>query len=189
MVFRRYRMRKCVKFAAVLLVLAFLAVVLPAQDQAARREARKKARAYWQRADARRRRRKYEDAAKDYEKSVEAWRSANNRNFANVTAQMAGLCRAMPIDVRKLKDGTYTGTARGYSADITVEVQIRRGRIRGFRVTDQRESRPLKSLQALPALIGRRQSCSVDVVTGATVTSYGVMAATQRALEKAKPED
>jgi len=176
------------KVAVMLVAAGFLTVTLAAQDQAARRESREKARAYWKRADARRRRRKYEDAAKDYEKAAESWEAANNRNFANVTRQMVQLCEAMPFSVKKLKDGTYTGTARGYSGDITVKVTIQRGRIRRFEVTDQRESRPLKSLNILPGLIGRKQSPSVDVVTGATMTSYGVMAATLTALEKAKPD-
>ena len=176
------------KIAVLLLAVGSLTVTLTAQDQAARRESRKKAEAYYKRADARRKRRRYEDAAKDYEKSAEFWQATNNGNFARVTRQMAELCEAMPVRVRKLKDGTYTGTARGYSANITVAVKIKRGRIRGFQITDQRESRPLKSLKILPQLIGRRQSPSVDVVSGATVTCYGVMAATLRALEKAKPD-
>ena len=47
------------KIAVLLLAVGSLTVTLTAQDQAARRESRKKAEAYCKRADARRKRRRY----------------------------------------------------------------------------------------------------------------------------------
>lgn len=186
---RRYPfMHNWSRLTVVLLVLTGLTVVAPAQSTEERRENQRKAQAYWRRADARRRSKRYEDARKDYEKAAEAWGAANNRRFAEVTRQMVELCEAMPINVRKLRDGTYEGTALGHQANMTVSVTIRDGRIRGFEVKEQRESRPLKALEIVPRLIFRKQTPSVDAVSGATVTSYGLMTAAQRALEKAKPE-
>jgi len=176
-------------FAAVLFV-CLVSLELPAQqdDRAIRRERNLKARAHWRRADARRMKKQYEDARKDYEDAASLWEANGNRNFSTVTRLMVDLCTTITeLNVKKLKNGEYQGTARGYSGDITVAVRLKNGRVVNFAVTNHRESRPLKSLEILPTAIGRKQSPSVDAVSGATVTSYGVMAATLQALERAKP--
>jgi len=184
--------RRFLRIATALVVLSVLSVMLFAQqdDRAVRQAKNNRARAFWKRADGQRLRKKHEEARKDYEQAASLWDELGNRNFAAVTRLMVDLCgKIEAIDVRKLKDGDYQGTARGYSADITVAVRIKNGKITGFAVPAQKESRPLKSLEILPNLVKRRQSPSVDAVSGATVTSYGVMAATLQALEKAKPDD
>ena len=186
------RLRRVVKIVSIVLAVALMSVTAFGQrdSRAERRKKREKALACWKRGDARRKRKKYEDAKADYEKSAELWQSLGNRNWANVTRQMVDLCEKMPkLDLKKLKDGDYQGTARGHSADISVAVRLKGGRIHRFAVTGNRESRPLKSMEILGGLVRRKQSPSVDAVSGATVTSYGVMAAALRALEKAKPDD
>ncbi|HUW58250.1 MAG TPA: FMN-binding protein, partial [Planctomycetota bacterium] len=59
------------------------------------------------------------------------------------------------------------------------------GRIREFRILQHKETRE-KGLEIVPRLIVKKQSPSVDAVSRATVTSYGLMTATLRALQKAE---
>lgn len=93
---------------------------------------------------------------------------------------------AVSLDVTKLKPGAYTGKARGYAGDITVTVTIADGKITEARVTAQTESIPLSALEDVPAAVVAAQSPSVDAVTGATVTSHGIMAALNKALVQAR---
>ena len=194
-------MLKWLKMSAALLIVVCLSVLASTQtgpsgllsrrafaQQDVRRENRTKALAYWKRADARRKKKRYEDAAQDYEKSAQCWETAGNRRFAQVTRQMVELCNAMPLDLKKLKDGTHTGSSRGYTANVELAVKLQSGKIKTLEVTSQRESRPRKALEIVPRLIVKRQSPSVDTATGATITSYALMCATSKALEKAKPD-
>ena len=158
-------------------------------------QAERQARDLWKLADGQRAQKKYENAIKAYEKSLEilAQSTVNNMTGDKTTLGMAAkqmieLCKAMPIDVTKLKDGTYEGKAWGYQAELTVEITLAGGRIKQFKIVEQKESAPRKSLEIVPKLIMSKQSCSVDAVSGATTTSYGLMTATQRSLDKAKPD-
>ena len=176
----------------VVVIIGLLMATVPAQNKQInqiRQAARKAASLCWKRGDYQRRRGNYESAKKEYQKSVDKWKEANNYRFAAVTVQMVELCDAMMASRKKPKDGIYAGTAQGYSGNVALEVRIRRGRIRAMRFTEQRESRALKSLKVVPSSIIRKQSPSVDAVTGATVTSYAVMSATMNALEKADPPE
>ena len=154
------------------------------------------ARNLWKMADAKRAQGKFEDAIKAYEKSIEILAqsdvhgiSSDKTTLGLAPRQMIELCKDMPIDVKKLKDGTYEGTAWGYQAQMTVEITLQSGRIKQFKVKDEKESSPRTALQFVPKAIMARQSCSVDAVSGATCTSYGLMVATQRALDKARETD
>jgi uncharacterized protein with FMN-binding domain len=159
-------------------------------------QAEKLTREIWRVADARRAQGKYEDASKLYERAVKVLANcdihgttADKTTWGTACRQMIELCKAMPIDISKLKEGDYEGSAWGYQGNMTVGVTIRGGRIKQFTVKSQAESSPRKALEVVPAFIVRKQSPSVDASTGATMTSYGLMAATQRALDKAKPAE
>jgi uncharacterized protein with FMN-binding domain len=65
---------------------------------------------------------------------------------------------------------------------------VKEGKVASIKVVDHNEvdsrfyALPIK---AIPAAIVKKQSTKVDVVSGATSTSYGIMAAVEDALAKA----
>ena len=86
------------------------------------------------------------------------------------------------------KDGTYYGTAAGYGGGIKVEVVIENGKIKTIRIVEaagETESYLTMAKALIPNMIGR-QSPNVDVVSGATYTSHGIIGAVKNALEQAK---
>lgn len=145
----------------------------------------------WRKADARRKKKKFEAAAKTYRQVVEYIQREEVGRIGHqvVSENMIKLCQAMPLDVKKLSPGVYHATSRGYQGNVSVAVKISKGRIKGLKITEQVETRPRKAMQIVPRLIVRRQSPSVDAATGATVSSYAVMCATLDALQKAEKAD
>ena len=84
------------------------------------------------------------------------------------------------------KDGSYTGTAYGYDGDITVTVKIEGGKIVSIDAKSEEED-PWYFEQAEKKVtdsIIDKQSDSVDVVSGATYSSKGIMNAVKDALSK-----
>lgn len=88
----------------------------------------------------------------------------------------------------KYKDGTYEGSAQGFGGPIVVNVTISDGRIASVTVTDHKgESTSYYSMaESLTQTIVDRQSADVDVVTGATLSSNGIIGAAKEALKKAE---
>lgn len=174
---------------AVLLLIGLLAVPASTQNHAANQQQYQKARDICKQCDELRRQGNFKDAKTGYEAAVGIWTGLGNAVFAEVTRGMAELCGTMPIAMMKLKDGTYSGTARGYIGEVTLEVDIKGGKLTDVRVTQQKETNPGRSLSLIPERIIQSQSPSVDGVTGATTTSYAVMAASRRAIAKAQQTD
>ena len=86
-----------------------------------------------------------------------------------------------------IQDGTYEGSAFGFGDLITVSVTIKEGRITDISVLDASgEDRPYynQSLPLLDEMIDQ-QSTEVDTVSGATLTSEGLIGAVADALGKA----
>lgn len=86
------------------------------------------------------------------------------------------------------EDGTYTGVADGYGPDLTVEVTIEDNMITSVRVVSHNEQKPMfysTPIAVIPVEIVNQQTPLVDAVSGATLTSYGIMNATIDALSKA----
>jgi uncharacterized protein with FMN-binding domain len=90
---------------------------------------------------------------------------------------------------RKFLDGTYTGTAKGYNGDITVEVIISDGELASVTLLSHTEDREyLDKAMAVTTAILQKQSTNVDAVSGATYSSYGIILAVRDALAKAAIE-
>lgn len=83
------------------------------------------------------------------------------------------------------KDGVYTGEAAGYRPGIKVKVTVNEGKISKIEILSHNEKGerfygpPIKTI---PQEIIESQSTDVDVVTGATKTSKGIMQAVENAL-------
>lgn len=88
----------------------------------------------------------------------------------------------------KYKDGTYTGTARGYKPDLTVSVTVLNGQISQIKILSHNESRGFyeKPFNSVPQQIISKQSTKVDAISGATRSSEGIMNAVANALLKAR---
>ena len=80
--------------------------------------------------------------------------------------------------------GTYEGEAQGMMGKIVVSVVVTENAIESVTVTAQNETPSIAApaLEQIPAAIVANQSLVVDTVSGATVTSKAIIAATEKAL-------
>lgn len=86
------------------------------------------------------------------------------------------------------KDGVYEGEGKGLNGPIKVQVTVIGSNITEVRVTESAETASIfegVERDLIPAII-RTQSVEVDAVTGATMSSTGVVAAVTAALATAK---
>lgn len=94
---------------------------------------------------------------------------------AAVTAELA---------VSELADGTYTGTGTGFRGEIAVTVTVLNGEITAIRIDDYSDDQQYFS-RAKSTIIDEilaAQSVDVDVVSGATYSSNGILEAVADAL-------
>ena len=98
--------------------------------------------------------------------------------------EAAGNADAEPVTVA---DGVYTGTAMGFMSEVTTDVTLKDGKIEDIAVTSIADTGMIGNTAAamLADEIVRTQSLAVDSITGATVTSGGVLIAVANALESA----
>jgi uncharacterized protein with FMN-binding domain/ferredoxin len=92
------------------------------------------------------------------------------------------------IQAGKYKDGTYTGTGTGYSTGLKVQVVIASGKISDVKVVSNNETPRFAAtpIKQIPAAIISAQSTNVSTVSGATMTSRGIIEATNNALKGAQ---
>ena len=87
------------------------------------------------------------------------------------------------------KDGSYTGEGQGKSGPVKVQVAVKAGELASIKVLAQKET-PLnvKGAEAgvIPAIVKANGTKGVATVSGATLSSKGIIAATNAALAKAK---
>lgn len=86
------------------------------------------------------------------------------------------------------KDGTYTGSAQGFGGIVEVEVVIEKGSIASAKATNADDETPdyFKQAESIFDEVVKKQSVDVDVVTGATYSSNGIINGLKEALEKAE---
>lgn len=98
------------------------------------------------------------------------------------TEQAAGEGAASALE---FTPGTYEGTADGRIGTITVDVVLTEDAIESVTVKEHQETDGISDLpmQQIPADIVKYQSLGVDTITGATITSYGIVSAVSNALE------
>lgn len=85
-----------------------------------------------------------------------------------------------------VEDGTYTGVGTGFGGDITVEVTVSGNKITDITVLEHGESPGFweNAEDAIPEAIIDAQDYDVDAVSGATMSSNGIMNAVFDALAK-----
>jgi Polyferredoxin len=84
------------------------------------------------------------------------------------------------------KDGTYTGVGHGKNPDLKVSVTVKDSKITNVEIISANEPKGKEPLNVVPKEIIASQSTSVDAVSGATLTSKGIMMAVNNALSQAK---
>ena len=96
-------------------------------------------------------------------------------------------CSSQPTGTATYTAGTYTGTGAGRNGDITVEVVFTDDAIKSVTITDHAETGGISdpAINTIPEAIVKSQSLGVDAVTGATLTSNGIIDAVADAVEQA----
>ena len=84
--------------------------------------------------------------------------------------------------------GEYTGEAQGFGGKVSVTIKVDESKITDVTVTGNDETPEIggSHLEELAAAILDKQSADIDTVSGATVTSKGVIEAAGKAIEAAK---
>lgn len=86
------------------------------------------------------------------------------------------------------KDGTYTGSGKGFGGTISVKVTVKDGKISAIDVTNasgETASYFSKAKGIIPKMISG-QTTNVDAASGATYSSNGIITAVRNALSKAE---
>lgn len=81
-------------------------------------------------------------------------------------------------------DGTFSGSAQGYGGQVTSQVEIENGYIKSVAIVDASNETPayFSQAQRLTSDIEAAQSTNVDVVSGATFSSAGIINGVNEAL-------
>lgn len=92
------------------------------------------------------------------------------------------------LDKYKFKDGKYTGVADGYGPGLTVEIKVNENKVSDIKIVKHNEEgrkHYQRPMDLIPKEIIKNQSLEVDVVSGATYTSNGIVNAVKDALKQA----
>ena len=117
-------------------------------------------------------------------------------NNATAAAANAGNAGGSAPSVSKVsesgtwKDGTYTGSGKGFGGTISVKVTVEDGKISAIDVTSasgETASYFSKAKGIIPKMISG-QTTNVDAASGATYSSNGIITAVRNALSKAETE-
>ena len=115
-------------------------------------------------------------------------------NNATAAAANAGNAAGSAPSVSKVsesgtwKDGTYTGSGKGFGGTISVKVTVKDGKISAIDVTSasgETASYFSKAKGIIPKMISG-QTTNVDAASGATYSSNGIITAVRKALSKAE---
>lgn len=86
-----------------------------------------------------------------------------------------------------LVNGSFEGTSNGMQGPITAKITVKDSKITAIEFTENKETPNVTEVafERIPKQIIENQSLSVDAVTGATLSSYGIMAAVTNAAKSA----
>ncbi|NRZ96573.1 FAD-dependent oxidoreductase [Clostridium tetanomorphum] len=87
----------------------------------------------------------------------------------------------------KFKPGKYIAEAKGHNGIIKVEVEVDENKIKNIKILEHKETEGISdlALKDIPKSIIEKQTLAVDIITGATVSSKGVIESITLALKKA----
>ncbi len=85
------------------------------------------------------------------------------------------------------KDGIYEGSGQGYGGTIVVRVTIKEGSISDIKIKEAKNEDPayLDNAKKIMETMKKKQTANVDVASGATYSSKGIITAVKNALKEA----
>lgn len=88
------------------------------------------------------------------------------------------------LDLSKIKDGTYEGSGTGFRGTVKVSVTVKDHKITDIKILSSQDDATFfnRAKSGVIASIIKEQSLNVDVVSGATYSSKGILAAVKNAL-------
>lgn len=109
--------------------------------------------------------------------------------FAMVFSLLALPAQAAKADASSV-DGTYTGTGTGRNGDITLSVTIADGKITQIENVSNKETPKYwaEAVKLFDSILAANGTDGVDAVSGATLSSDGILAAVDDALAKASTQ-
>ena len=95
---------------------------------------------------------------------------------------------SISLDSGNFKDGVYVGEGTGYKSIIKVKLKIKNGKMEDVKVISHDETNSYAKIpvEVIPNKILDSQSTNVDVITGATWTSNGIIDSVNNALNKSR---
>ena len=86
------------------------------------------------------------------------------------------------------KDGSYAGVGKGRNGDINVTVTVKDSKISEVKIDSHQETAGIAdpAIEKIPEIIVKANGTEIDAVSGATMTSQGILSAVNNALESAK---
>lgn len=114
--------------------------------------------------------------------------SNNNNNEENNNSSQDQSNATAPSGTVPYIDGIYYGTGEGYMGELTVAVVIQDKTIKAILITENEgdDEAFLDRAKAVAANVVKQQNTEVDLVSGATYSSRGLLEAITNALEEAK---
>ena len=108
------------------------------------------------------------------------------KKFLSVVCALVMVLGLMSVTAyaAELTDGVFEGTGKSFGGDLKVAVTVEGGKITKVEVLSHGDTAGVcdAAMEKIPAAIVEAQSADVDVVTGATLSSNGIMAAVKNAL-------
>jgi uncharacterized protein with FMN-binding domain len=118
---------------------------------------------------------------------IAAAQTATAQTAAPQTVNLADAAVPLAEPEGKYKDGTYSGTAQGYGGPVTTQIIIESGAIASIEITsaDYEDAAWYNMCLGVLDDILEAQSADVDTVSGATLTSKGIIGSAETALSQA----
>ena len=112
------------------------------------------------------------------------------RKFLSLLLALVMVLCCIPA-VAETADGVYEGTGAGLNGQIKVSVTVSGGKITEVKVLEHSETAGISdpAIEKIPAAIVEAQSADVDIVSGATFTSKGIIDAVKNALNPDAAEE
>ena len=118
---------------------------------------------------------------------ADRWSMFAYHNIATIRAEKEAKIAAENSGSGSWKDGTYEGSGQGFGGQIVVSVTIKNGSIDDIQIKEAKneDSAYFDNAKKIIDTMKQKQTADVDVASGATYSSKGIIAAVQNALKEA----
>lgn len=88
------------------------------------------------------------------------------------------------------KEGVYNATVNAHNGELSVEVKVSKDKIEEVKITDHKETLGVAdvAIEMMPQKIVEGQTLAIDTMSGVTITSASILAATEAALTQAEAD-